>query len=115
MLTLSLSVSRAELNFTFMELLERWEKESPDATEELKSFLNQGRIGVVDLNAKSRTSGTTLLHEAVRRKDTGLIELAVRKGADVFVRNKRGKRVLESTKDEKIKALLQQREYDKIG
>ncbi|UZJ56398.1 hypothetical protein CBS101457_005718 [Exobasidium rhododendri] len=101
-------VSRAELNFAFLELLESWEKETPGSTEQLKKFLNQGRIGAVDLNAKSRSSGTTLLHEAVRRKDAASIQLAVRKGADVFVRNKRGKRVLETTKDEKIKALLQQ-------
>lgn len=74
----------------------------------MKAFLNQGRISVVDLNVKSRLSGTTLLHEAVRRKDAPMIELAVRRGADVFGRNKRGKRVLETTKDEKIKALLQQ-------
>lgn len=95
----------------FLELLEKWEKESATGMDdELKKFLNQGRIGVVDLNAKSQSSGTTLLHEAVRRKDNVLIELAVRKGADVFGRNKRGKRVLESTKDEKIKALLRQRE-----
>jgi ankyrin repeat protein len=91
-------------------LLEKWEKEAPGTTDEVKTFLNESRISVVDLNAKTRLSGTTLLHEAVRRKDTALIELAVRKGADVFVRDKRGKRVIESTKDEKIKALLQQRE-----
>jgi ankyrin repeat protein len=94
-----------------LELLELWERETPGTTDQIKTFLNQGRIGAVDLNAKSRISGTTLLHEAVRRKDADLIKLAVRRGADVFVRNKRGKRVLESTKDEKIKALLQQCEW----
>lgn len=102
------TVSRGELNFAFQELLEKWEKETPGTTEELTTFLKQRRIGIVDVNVKSRLSGTTLLHEAVRRKDTAMIELAVRKGADVFVRNKKGKRVLETTKDEKIKALLQQ-------
>lgn len=101
-------VSRAELNFTFLDLLERWEKETPGTSDEMLAFLNQGRIGVVDVNAKSRHTGSTLLHEAVRRKDPALVELAFRKGADIFVRNKRGKRVLETTKDEKIKALLQQ-------
>lgn len=101
-------ISRAELNFAFQDLLEKWEKETPGSGEEMLNMLALPRIGVVDLNAKTKSSGTTLLHEAVRRKDTQLIELAVRKGADVFVRNKRGRRVLESTKDEKIKALLQQ-------
>ncbi|MCO5576850.1 hypothetical protein L7F22_030670 [Adiantum nelumboides] len=101
-------ISRAELNFKFQDVYERWENQAHGSDEELKNFLLLPRIGVVDLNTKSRVSGSTLLHDAVRRKDTQLIELAVRKGADVFVRNKRGKRVLETTKDEKIKALLQQ-------
>lgn len=101
-------ISRAELNFKFQDVYERWENQAQGSDEELKKFLQLPRIGVVDLNTKSRVSGSTLLHDAVRRKDTQLIELAVRKGADVFVRNKRGKRVLETTKDEKIKALLQQ-------
>lgn len=101
-------ISRAELNFKFQDVYERWENQASGSDEELKNFLLLPRIGVVDLNTKSRVSGSTLLHDAVRRKDTQLIELAVRKGADVFVRNKRGKRVLETTKDEKIKALLQQ-------
>lgn len=109
----NLIVSRGELNFAFQELLEKWERETPESNEEMVAFLEQKRVPVVDLNMKSRTSGTTLLHEAVRRKDTFLIELAVRKGADVFVRNKKGKRVLETTKDEKIKALLQQCELPK--
>lgn len=104
------TVSRAKINLEFLELLERWEKDSPDSDAALRALLEKPRIGVVDLNAKTRSGGTTLLHEAVRRKDTALIEMAVRKGADVFGRNRRGKRVLESTKDEKIKALLQQRE-----
>ncbi|PWN37056.1 uncharacterized protein FA14DRAFT_117850 [Meira miltonrushii] len=101
-------ISRAELNFKYQDVYERWENQAHGSDEELKKFLQLPRIGVVDLNTKSRVSGSTLLHDAVRRKDTQLIELAVRKGADVFVRNKRGKRVLETTKDEKIKALLQQ-------
>lgn len=101
-------ISRAQVNFAFQDLFERWEKDQTTNSDEIKAFLNQGRIGIVDLTVKSRTTGSTLLHEAVRRKDNALIELAVRKGADVFVRNKRGKRVLETTKDEKIKALLQQ-------
>lgn len=112
-ITSPLAVSRGELNFAFQELLERWERETPGTNEEMVDFLKQRRAAVVDLNVKSRSSGTTLLHEAVRRKDTSLIELAVRKGVDVFVRNKRGKRVLETTKDEKIKALLQQCEWPK--
>ena len=39
-----------------------------------------------------------------------LVELAMRKGADAFVRDRRGKRVLEGDKgaDERIKVFLKQ-------
>jgi len=45
-----------------------------------------------------------------RRRDLRLVELAVKRGADVFVRDKRGKRVLEGEKnvDERIRVYLRQ-------
>jgi ankyrin repeat protein len=101
-------ISRAELNMAFQDAFERWEKDAPGSAEELNSLLSLPRVGVIDLNARSRATGTTLLHEAVRRRDAKMIEEVVRKGADIFGRNKRGKSPLEATKDEKIKALLQQ-------
>lgn len=44
------------------------------------------------------------------RRDVRLVEVAVKKGADVFLRDKKGKRVLEGEKspDERIKAFLRQ-------
>lgn len=45
-----------------------------------------------------------------RRRDLRLVELAVKKGADVFVRDKRNKRVLDGEKnaDDRIKMFLRQ-------
>lgn len=100
-------VSRAQLNASFLEILSAYESKSSDADQKLYSFLDLPRAGALDLNAQSR-GGSTLLHEAVARKDTKMIEAAVRKGADVYVRNRKGKSALDSTKDEKIKALLRQ-------
>lgn len=45
-----------------------------------------------------------------RRRDLRLVELAVKRGADVYVRDRRGKRVLEGEKgaDERVKVFLRQ-------
>ncbi|KAJ1310654.1 hypothetical protein OPQ81_009183 [Rhizoctonia solani] len=56
-------------------------------------------------------SGTTLLHEAVKRRDQALVEAAVHAGADVFVRDQRGRGLLDGDKDkdgERIRAFLLQ-------
>jgi hypothetical protein len=44
------------------------------------------------------------------RRDLRLVEIAVKRGADVFVRDKRGKRVLDGEKnpDERIRVFLRQ-------
>ncbi|EPQ29271.1 uncharacterized protein PFL1_03026 [Pseudozyma flocculosa PF-1] len=102
-----IQVSRAQLNAHYVELLDAYEKGSPDAEQRLYTLLDKPRSSAIDLNAKS-VGGTTLLHEAVRRNHTRMIETAVRKGADVFARDRRGKRVNDMTRDEKVKALLRQ-------
>ncbi|CEH16313.1 Oxysterol-binding protein [Ceraceosorus bombacis] len=100
-------VSRAELNVKYLQTLEAFERDQV-GSDELLALLDRPRVKAIDLNAQTRLSGTTLLHEAVRRKDPKLIETAVRKGADIFCRNRKGRRAVETTKDEKIRALLQQ-------
>lgn len=49
-----------------------------------------------------------------RRRDLRLVELAVKKGADVFVRDKRNKRVLDGEKngDDRIKMFLRQCKFN---
>ncbi|KAF7303589.1 Oxysterol-binding protein [Mycena indigotica] len=57
----------------------------------LISMLSSPRAAHLDLSYIDDASGRTLLHEAARRRDLRLLELAVRAGADVFVRDRRGK------------------------
>ena len=64
----------------------------------------------MDLSYLDEDSGLSLLHEAARRKDLRLIELAVRAGADVFVRDRKGKMAYEGVggRDERVKVFLRQ-------
>ncbi|CAO1630242.1 unnamed protein product [Parajaminaea phylloscopi] len=103
-----IQVSRAQLNQQFMQTLGIWESKTPGAEGKMYELLESPRVGAIDLNVQSRTTGSTLLHEAVARKDTKMIETAIRRGADVYARNRKGKSALDACKDEKIKALLRQ-------
>lgn len=72
-------------------------------------LLESPRVTFVDLSYLDEDTGTTLLHEAARRKDLRLIELAVRAGADVFVRNRKGKMAYEGGgKDDRVRVFLRQ-------
>ena len=68
------------------------------------------RTDILNLNVLDEKSGTSLVHEAARRRDLRLVELAVKRGADPFLRDRRGKRVLEGERgaDERIKVFLRQ-------
>ncbi|KAJ6551954.1 hypothetical protein B0H19DRAFT_1159455, partial [Mycena capillaripes] len=57
----------------------------------LLALLASPRAKHLDLAYLDDASGRALLHEAARRRDLRLLELAVRAGADVFVRDRRGK------------------------
>ncbi|WWC91583.1 uncharacterized protein L201_006529 [Kwoniella dendrophila CBS 6074] len=83
---------------------------SIDESLHIIDFLEGPRTGILNLSALDERSGTSLLHEAARRRDLRLVELAVKRGADVFVRDKRGRRVLDGEKnaDERIKVFLRQ-------
>ena len=102
-----IQVSRAQLNVKYLELLSAYEQDMPGVDAKIHHLLDLPRHSIIDLNAHGN-NGSTLLHEAVKRKDTRMIETAVRKGADVYARDRRGKRVNDVTKDEKVKALLRQ-------
>lgn len=66
-------------------------------------------MSILDLSYVDDASGTTLLHEAARRRDLRLVELAVRAGADVFVRDRRGRPVADAAgKDDRVKVFLRQ-------
>lgn len=66
---------------------------------------------MLDLSALDPTSGTTLLHEAARRRDQPLVETAVHAGVDIFTRDRRGRGVIDGDKDkegESIRGFLRQ-------
>ncbi|KAF7325030.1 Oxysterol-binding protein [Mycena kentingensis (nom. inval.)] len=63
----------------------------------LLAMLSSPRAKHLDLSYIDDASGRTLLHEAARRRDLRLLELAVRAGADVFVRDRRGRLPGEET------------------
>ncbi|KAG8757018.1 hypothetical protein FRC14_002449 [Serendipita sp. 396] len=103
--------SRSLLNANYLSLLRLYimSPKTTSAPEALLKLLKSPRIRSVDLNQFDASSGSTLLHEAVRRKDLQLIELAVRVGADVFVRDKRGRGLMEiAGKDDRTKVYLRQ-------
>jgi hypothetical protein len=66
-------------------------------------------VRFVNISYLDDASGRALLHEAARRKDLRLIELAVRAGADVFVRDRRGKMACDGVgKDDRVRVFLRQ-------
>ncbi|KAG8822739.1 hypothetical protein FRC17_009468 [Serendipita sp. 399] len=103
--------SRSLLNANYLSLLRSYIMSPKNASppEALLKLLKSARIRNIDLNQLDASSGISLLHEAVKRKDLPLIELAARAGADVFVRDRRGRGLMEIVgKDDRTKAYLRQ-------
>ncbi|KAI0344300.1 hypothetical protein BDW22DRAFT_1327437 [Trametopsis cervina] len=103
--------SRALLTATYRSLLHTYITSPPNERppEALIQLLSSPRIRLVDLSYLDGTHGTTLLHEAARRKDLRLVELAVRAGADVFTRDRRGRQAGDGTsKDDRVRVFLRQ-------
>ncbi|KAI0808977.1 Oxysterol-binding protein-domain-containing protein [Irpex lacteus] len=103
--------SRSDLNSTYQSLLRTYINSPPNAPppEALVHLLSSPRIRLVDLSHLEETHGTTLLHEAAKRKDLRMVELAVRAGADVFVRDRKGRMAGDGQgKDDRVKAFLRQ-------
>ncbi|KWU44499.1 hypothetical protein RHOSPDRAFT_18065, partial [Rhodotorula sp. JG-1b] len=79
------------------------------ADARLYHFVAKPRAGCCDFAMRDPVSGTTVLHEAARRKDLALIKLVLSRGADVLARDKRGKLPIDCAKDERIKEVLRKR------
>ena len=106
--------SRSFLNASYCSLLRTYILSPPSAPPDpsLVSLLESPRIRSVNLSYLDDSSGTSLLHEAARRKDLRLIELAVRAGIDVFVRDRRGRMAYDGTgKDDRVRVFLRQCAY----
>ena len=117
------SDSRSFLDASYRSLLRSYIYSPPQTTHKspnsnpqysskpLIELLSSPRIKHVDLNYIDDQSGTTLLHEAAKRKDLSLLELAIRAGADVFVRDRNGRPVYDASgtgKDDQVRVFLRQ-------
>ncbi|KAF8552182.1 hypothetical protein OG21DRAFT_1466159 [Imleria badia] len=103
--------SRSFLSASFRSLLHSYALSPSTAkpSQALVSLLESPRAKGVDLSYLDDTTGTSLLHEGARRKDLRLIELVVRAGADVFVRDRRGKMAYDGLgKDDRVRVFLRQ-------
>ncbi|KAL0565505.1 hypothetical protein V5O48_016524, partial [Marasmius crinis-equi] len=103
--------SREFLNASYRSILHSYIMSPPSSppSPSLLNLLQSPRVRFVDLSYLDDDTGTSLLHEAAKRKDLRLIELAVRAGADVFVRDRRGKVAYEGTgKDDSTRVFLRQ-------
>ncbi|ESK93404.1 oxysterol-binding protein [Moniliophthora roreri MCA 2997] len=103
--------SREFLNASYRSLLHSYIMSPPNSqpSPALLSLLESPRVKHIDLSYLDDDSGNSLLHEAAKRKDLRLIELAVRAGADVFVRDRRGRVAYEGTgKDDRVRVFLRQ-------
>ena len=106
-----LADSRSFLTASYRSLLRTYILSPPTAPPPppLLALLSSPRVHLLDLSYLDDASGATLLHEAARRKDLSLIELAVRGGADIFVRDRRGRPLHDVVgKDDKVRAFLRQ-------
>ncbi|EPQ61347.1 hypothetical protein GLOTRDRAFT_69725 [Gloeophyllum trabeum ATCC 11539] len=103
--------SRSFLNAQYLSLLRSYIYSPPPERppRALIALLESPRAKLIDLSHIEESSGTTLLHEAARRKDLRLVELAVRAGADVFARDRKGHPVGHGLpKDDKVRVFLRQ-------
>jgi oxysterol-binding protein 1 len=103
--------SRSFLNASYRSLLRTYILSPPTAPPDpaLLSLLESPRIRFVNVSYLDDSTGTSLLHEAAKRKDLRLIELAVRAGVDVFVRDRRGRMAYDGVaKDDRVRVFLRQ-------
>ncbi|CED83942.1 Oxysterol-binding protein [Phaffia rhodozyma] len=105
--------SRTALQNQYLALLSQYinaPQHGPGPSGSLLELLKSPRAAILDLNALDRDKGVSLLHEAVRRKDTALVKfLALDRGADVFVKDRKGKSAYDgSAGNDDINNLLKQ-------
>ncbi|KAI5119210.1 hypothetical protein M0805_007721 [Coniferiporia weirii] len=105
--------SRSLLTASYRSLLHSYIASQPTQgpPQALVDLLRSPRAHLIDFSYLDPTTGRSLLHEAARRKDLTLIDMSIRAGADVFVRDRRGKAVGEGGgggRDDKVRVFLRQ-------
>jgi hypothetical protein len=103
-----IQISRAQFNSTFIDLLTGYL--NGDSCEQLLAWVNRRRARCIDFSVKvpSGSHGTTVLHEAARRKDQALLQACHDQGADLLVRDAKGRAPTDFAKDDKIRAWFRQ-------
>ncbi|CAG8537472.1 33448_t:CDS:2 [Racocetra persica] len=71
-------------------------------------FQDPRTAALVNINHIDSTSGSTLLHDVARKRDLEMVQFCLDHGADVSIRDRKGKFPADVTKDDKIKTLLKQ-------
>lgn len=80
-----------------------------DTREALYRFISRERSSGIDYSAlTSGSRGTTVIHEAARRRDVDMLKLCVARGASLVVRDRKGKMPTEYAKDDAVRAILRQ-------
>lgn len=104
-----IQTSRSQLNANYVDLLTTYVAHGQ--AEPLVACLQKPRARCIDFSARTvsaPTAGTTVMHEAARRRDLDLLKLAHQKGADVLVRDSKGKVPMDLAKDDKTRAWFKQ-------
>ncbi|CAG8618226.1 5069_t:CDS:2 [Acaulospora morrowiae] len=70
-------------------------------------FQDPRASSLIDINLPS-SSGSTLLHDAAKKKDLEMVKFCLNHGADVSIRDRKRKVAADLTKDERIKNELKQ-------
>lgn len=78
------------------------------AAENLYHFIAQPRSRILDFGIQDSATGTTILHETVRRADLGLMKCVLARGGSPKSRDRKLKLPADFSKDERIQAVLKQ-------
>ncbi|CAG8518416.1 3317_t:CDS:2 [Ambispora leptoticha] len=77
--------------------------------EALRNFFQDPRAAaLIDINHQDCGTGATLLHDAARKKDIEMVKFCLDHGADINIRDRKGKLPIEVTREDKIKNLLKE-------
>lgn len=99
----------ASLDFASIDQAHTSSGTADSARDALAALLKKERSKCIDFTTLTPgPRGTTIIHEAARRKDIEILRLCAARGASMVVRDRRGKMALEVAKDETVKQLLRQ-------